>query len=359
MAYAILRTKKLKTFGAISGSAKHTFREIKTENADASRTSKNKHVLAKNADQVVARFRERMPDKFRKNAVVGVEVLITASPEAFERPNFDAGKFFNDSLRWVQKSFGGKDNLVSAHVHYDEKTPHLVAYIVPRTLCDKTGKAKLNCREYLGGRAKLSALQTSFASDVGSEHGLKRGIQGSKAKHQTIKQFYAKINAAAKKEVPTLKEKPLTIFERLAMISGYPPKRVLELEKVAQAQAQAALGVELAAKREYAIVDALKMEKLSIAEERKALISEQDTTAEKLHQLESERNKLLELKMDVVAKIEAGDKESSVVIEALKSKLEAAQALNEKLTLEIDHVKNELYQERLENAAGQHHGHGR
>lgn len=349
MAYAILRTKKLKTFGEISGSAKHTFREIKTANADAARTGQNKHLLAKNAAQVLARYRERMPEKVRKNAVLGVEVLITASPEAFERKGFDEKRFFNDSVRWVQKKFGSS-NLVSAHIHEDEKTPHMVAYVIPRTKDANTGAYKLNCREFLGGRAKLSAMQTSFAQEVGAEHGLKRGVQGSKAKHQTIKQFYAKINEAATKKVPTLEEKPLTIFERIAMISGYQPERVQELEKIAQAQAQAALGVELAAKREHAIFDALEAEKLSIAEEKKALTDEQKNTSEKLAELERERTNLLELQLDINTSLDADGKESSAAIDVLKRKLEAAQALNDKLTAEIDQVKDELYQERLENA---------
>lgn len=349
MAYVILRTKKLKTFGAISGSAKHTFREIKTANADPNRAHQNKHVMAKSADAVLARYRERMPEKVRKNAVLGVELLVTASPEAFARPDFDKLKFFNDSKNWIAERFG-KENLISAHIHEDEKTPHMVAYVIPRTKNADTGAYKLNCREFLGGRAKMRGMQTDFAAQVGAEHGLKRGVQGSKAKHQTIKQFYAKLNEAATKKVPTLEEKPLTIFERIAMISGYQPERVQELEKIAQAQAQAALGVELAAKREHAIFDALKMEKLSIAEERKALITEQATAAEKLHELERERTNLLDLKLDITAKLDADGKESSAAIDVLKRKLEAAQALNEKLTVEIDQVRDELYQERLENA---------
>ena len=44
----------------------------------------------------------------------------------------------------------------------------------------------------------LSQLQTDFAKDVGQRHGLERGIEGSQAKHQTIKEFYAQVNQPIK-----------------------------------------------------------------------------------------------------------------------------------------------------------------
>ena len=50
-------------------------------------------------------------------------------------------------------------------------------------------KGKLNCRHYLGGREKLRELQDSFAT-VHKGIGLERGIQGSKAHHTTVKEFY-------------------------------------------------------------------------------------------------------------------------------------------------------------------------
>jgi hypothetical protein len=41
-------------------------------------------------------------------------------------------------------------------------------------------------------------MQTEFAERVGHPHGLERGIEGSRAKHQTVRQFYAGIEAEAK-----------------------------------------------------------------------------------------------------------------------------------------------------------------
>ena len=81
----------------------------------------------------------------------------------------------------------GKENVVATSIHRDETTPHLVAYVVP---IDPQGK--LNAREFLGGRAKLSKMQTEFHSKV-KDLGLDRGLEGSKAEHKTIKEFYAEL----------------------------------------------------------------------------------------------------------------------------------------------------------------------
>ena len=57
---------------------------------------------------------------------------------------------------------------------------------------------KLNAKHFTGGKKVLSQLQTDFAKDVGQRHGLERGIEGSQAKHQTIKEFYAQVNQPIK-----------------------------------------------------------------------------------------------------------------------------------------------------------------
>ena len=74
----------------------------------------------------------------------------------------------------------------------DETSPHLVAYVVP--IDNETGN--LSARKFLGGKATLSAMQSDFAETV-KHHGLERGIEGSKATHTTIQEYYSKVNSAA------------------------------------------------------------------------------------------------------------------------------------------------------------------
>lgn len=183
MAKAILRTAKLKTMGEIGGSLAHNYRTRETPNADESRSELNQHWGGHSPDETMAAIRSRMPEKRRKDAVLCVEYLITASPEYFDCGMRGDG-YFADALDWL-KARHGAENVVAATIHRDETSPHLVAYVVP--LDDQS---KLNAKQFLGGRAKLSQMQTDFYEQVGRIHGLERGIEGSKARHTTVKQFY-------------------------------------------------------------------------------------------------------------------------------------------------------------------------
>lgn len=186
MAYAILRTAKLKSFGEIGGSLSHNYRTRPTPNANPIRTPDNHH-SASRPDLVMDGIKQRLPDKTRSNAVLCVEFLITASPEWDGWKNQEKEQeFFKRSVEWLEKRHG-KENVIATSIHRDETTPHLIAYVVPID-----SKGKLNAREFLGGRAKLSKMQTDFHEKV-KDLGLERGLEGSKAEHKTVKEFYAEL----------------------------------------------------------------------------------------------------------------------------------------------------------------------
>lgn len=189
--FAILRTAKLKSFGNVGGSLAHTYRTRETENADPSRSDENEHSHRKPED-VMQALRDRLPDKRRKDAVIGLEYFVGASPEwckSKTREQQDA--YFYGALDWLQKRHG-KENVVGWSIHRDESSPHLVAYVVPMG-----DRGTLNAKQWTGGAAALSRMQTDFAKDVGARNGLQRGIEGSKAHHQTIKSFYAQVEKPA------------------------------------------------------------------------------------------------------------------------------------------------------------------
>lgn len=192
--YCILRTAKLTTLGNITSSAKHTFREIPTRNVDPKRTHLNRTWGAQNAAAVRAAIRARLPAKRRKDAVLCIEYLVTASPEWFKTaPLKDQNSYFDKAVKWIEARHG-KANVVCVNMQLDETSPHLVAYIVPLT---KDGR--LSAKDFLGGRKVLTNMQTEFAQLVGAPVGLQRGIEGSKATHTTAKQ-----HAAALMKNPTL-----------------------------------------------------------------------------------------------------------------------------------------------------------
>jgi hypothetical protein len=200
MPYAILRTAKLKTAGNIGGLNDHLHRLRETPNADQELTYQNQRL--RGSDDLAADVQNRLDAAgctVRKNAVLAVEHVLTVSPEFL---NFHKGEkdgrpalmgnatdrdrlsgFRDRALEWVDERYG-ENNVVSAVLHLDEKTPHLHIVVVP---LDE--RSKLNCRSYLGGKDKMRAMQTSFAEKM-EPLGLVRGVEGSKSEHQTIQRFY-------------------------------------------------------------------------------------------------------------------------------------------------------------------------
>ena len=217
--YAILRTQKLKATGAVWRSLKHAFREQPTPNADPERAANNAHLGASSAREAMEKVRARLPDKRRKDAVLAIEYLITASPEAMQAMDARGrDAYFNDALKWLRERHGGA-NVVYAGIHRDESTPHMYAYVVP--LDEATGR--LNARKWLGGHASvLSEMQTDFAEKVGARHGLERGIKGSRAKHERVSRHYGLVNQAADKAAE------LGMLDKASIAVGKPTKKAQE-----------------------------------------------------------------------------------------------------------------------------------
>jgi hypothetical protein len=210
MAFAIVRTAKLKTAGNLGGLNNHLERKMEVPNADADLTYLNRRQVGSGdlVKDVSSRLQAAGVEKPRKNAVLAIEHLMTASPEAFplrkdKAPDGSGSPyrlvgnkadierwqtFEKNCMKWLKERYGAA-NLVNFTVHVDEQTPHIHAIVVP---IDE--KDKLNCRHYLGGREKLRDLQDSFAT-AHQGIGLERGVQGSKAHHTTVKQFYGQAKA--------------------------------------------------------------------------------------------------------------------------------------------------------------------
>jgi hypothetical protein len=201
MAFTICRTEKLKSFGSIGASGEHCNRTRLTPNADPELLKYNSRPIgsADLVSDVKKRIYEVQGDKpLRKDGVIAIEQLLSASPELFNMKKNAAGQvqgnvpawksFEADAINWL-KDFYGPKNVVAVYVHHDEKSPHIQAFIVPEV------NRKMNAKHFLGGREKLSKMQDSFAAAV--EHlNIDRGIKGSRARHQTLKQFYGRVEAA-------------------------------------------------------------------------------------------------------------------------------------------------------------------
>lgn len=199
MSFAILRIKKHKNLGTISGVGSHVMRTRYTPNADPNLTPKNRTQIG--SSNMVSDVKERLAmakiGSVRKNGVIAIEHMLTASPEYFSgdgaQQRFD--QWLRASRTWLFERYG-RENVVSFTVHLDESTPHVHAMVVPiekKTTGRFAGQERLNARAFTGGREKMSEMQDSYAAAV-RDLGLQRGIKGSKAKHKTIKSWYSEAN---------------------------------------------------------------------------------------------------------------------------------------------------------------------
>lgn len=193
--FAIMRCKKLTGMGSVASALQHCYRERETPNADADRTPENHCSVSQSADEAMGKLRELLPEKRRKDAVLCVEYVMTASPEWWDKATpRQQIEFFARSERWLEEKYG-KDRVISSVVHRDEATPHLSAFVVPLT---KDGR--LSAKEFIGGRAKMRNDQTTYAESV-KMLGLERGIEGSRATHQTVQHYYESLNRGVRNQV--------------------------------------------------------------------------------------------------------------------------------------------------------------
>lgn len=187
--FAILRHSKITSQQQLTVAAAHNARDMFVPNAIPGDPPV---VLAGTADpgrdlrDLLARKEVARP---RKGAVIGIEIVLTASPEFFERGD-DAARaarladWSADQLRYLRDRYGA-DNVVNALLHLDEKTPHIHAIVAPLVYkADRREKGanagrlawRLTAHDVIGGnRSRLADEQTRYA-DAMAHHGLRRGI---------------------------------------------------------------------------------------------------------------------------------------------------------------------------------------
>jgi len=202
--FAIMRFEKLKSLNETKRALLHCYREQRTENADPKRKQLNEVLtskIGKTAYESFERMKKRLgrlSKPIRKNAVLAVEAIFTASPEAMEQLSVvERRKYFIDATKWIMEKVGS-ENILLACIHRDETSEHCHLLFIPIV----KGGDSLNCRALIGGhRNRASELQDEFYHQVAKKYGLKRGKKGSKATHQSLKEHSSLVNH----ELPTLK----------------------------------------------------------------------------------------------------------------------------------------------------------
>ena len=126
---------------------------------DLSRTGENFHIVTP-MQKYYAEIQQRITAaqcRTRKDSVRFVDTLITASPEFFEgKTKKEILSYYTHACRFMEERVG-KQNIISAVVHMDEKTPHMHLVFVPLT-----SDNRLSARDIIGNRKHLVAWQDDF-----------------------------------------------------------------------------------------------------------------------------------------------------------------------------------------------------
>lgn len=212
MGYAVLHMEKAS--GTDSGMSAHIERTIAPKNADESRTHLNNELIRfpEGVNSRTEAIQHRLETaglrrKIGNNQVRAVRILLTGSPEDMKRIQAEGklGEWCNDNLKWLQNTYG-KENIVSTVLHMDETTPHIHATMIPIVTGERRkakteqqdGKRKYRkkdtttnrlCADDVMSRVKLKEYQNTYAESM-QAYGLKRGIEGTEAKHIATSQYY-------------------------------------------------------------------------------------------------------------------------------------------------------------------------
>ena len=160
--HAILRFEKHKGNPARPLEAHHERQKeqyASNPDIDTSRSKYNFHIVKRSGRYyhfIQSRI-EQAGCRTRKDSTRFVDTLITASPEFFKgKSPKEIQAFFQRAADFLIGRVG-QENIVSAVVHMDEKTPHLHLCFTPIT-----EDGRLSAKEILGNRAQLSQWQDEF-----------------------------------------------------------------------------------------------------------------------------------------------------------------------------------------------------
>ena len=262
MGFVVLHMEK--AHGSDSGTTAHIERFIIPKNADPARTHLNRKLIeypegVKDCSAAIQRRLEEagLTRKIGSNQVRAIRINVSATPEDMERIERDGrvDEWCADNLKFFADTFG-KENIVAAHLHRDEKTPHMHVTLVPivkgerkrRKREEQTKKRYRKkpadtvrlCADDLMTRLKLKSYQDTYAAAM-AKYGLQRGIDGSEARHVSTQQYYRdlkKLSDGLKTEVEDLQQRKETAREELVRA-----KKEIQTEKLKGAATAAAANI--------------------------------------------------------------------------------------------------------------------
>lgn len=132
----------------------------------------------------------------KSKCVVADELLFTATNNFFKDKDKDfILEWANTCMDFVYNDLGyKKEQILHATLHLDEATPHIHCVVVPlvKKLDKRTNTERytISKKQYIKDKLHLSQLQDIYNARLREKgYDLERGIKGSNAKHQKVKEF--------------------------------------------------------------------------------------------------------------------------------------------------------------------------
>ena len=196
MAYAILRFAKHKGGASKALSAHHERTKdsyASNPDIDLSRTAQNFHLVTPrwSYEQKIKHRIQTAGCWVRKGSVKFVDTLVTVSPEFAKAHEVEMPEYFRRAFDFLKERVG-EENIISAVVHMDEKTPHMHLCFVSLTR-DK----RLSAKEILGNKKSMIRWQDDFYACMAERWPeLERGTPAVEAKRRHLTpQWYKKVTA--------------------------------------------------------------------------------------------------------------------------------------------------------------------
>ncbi len=203
MSFLVLHMDKFKK-EAIRGIQSHNRRERESRSnpdIDYSRSTDNYELHEEASDNYAQAIQNRIDDLLlvkavRKDAVHLCGLIVSSDKAFFERLTPEESRRFFEESKAFLTDFVSRENVVSAMVHMDEKTPHMHLLHVPVTPDDR-----LNANS-IYTRSSLKKLQTDLPRYLQSRgFDIQRGVEqkpGSAKKHLDTREFKQQQEALSK-----------------------------------------------------------------------------------------------------------------------------------------------------------------
>lgn len=192
MAFVVAHTEKY-SMGACAGLGIHVDRksnEHSNKNIDNDLSCENVELVENYKNNLYGAVKDRIKEGYkkqkaiRKDAVATVGVVCSASSDFFKDKTKDESiQYFKDCKEYFESKIG-KENIVCAKIHFDEKTPHMHLYFVPLTNDGRLSAKEICNRNFL---RDMQRELPSYLQDKG--HNVERGLKDSTNEHISKKEY--------------------------------------------------------------------------------------------------------------------------------------------------------------------------